>query len=54
MPGMNMAIAQVVQSMWKRVPITSLMALTTSGLGAVAVMNIPEVMGLELKFTSAR
>ena len=41
-----MASAQVPQLSWICAPVTSAISFTTSGLGAVAVMNMAEVIGL--------
>ena len=41
-----MAKAHVLHDSWMFAPVASAINLTTSGLGAVAVMNIAEVIGL--------
>ena len=45
-PGSSIASAQVPQLRWMSLPVALAMMSTTSGLGAVAVMNMAEVMGL--------
>jgi len=46
MPGKNMANAHVPHDKETCAPVASEMSLTTKGLGAVAVINIAEVIGL--------
>jgi len=45
-PGSSMARAQVLQLREICAPVASATNLTTNGLGAVAVMNMAEVIGL--------
>jgi hypothetical protein len=48
MPGTSAARAHCPQVMLMPAPVASEISLTTSGFGAVAVMNIAELMGLVL------